>query len=1621
MSKAREHEHAHIIESITQLVAERLPADEVVLVQQFAHQYYAASLVEDLHDRAVEDLYGAMLSQWRLGRQRQPQQTLVHVYNPDVEQHGWQSTHSVVEVITDDAPFLVDSLSMLFVRKELKNHLIMHPVMRINRNTKGYIEQVCPRNPQVSQDQTADTLVEAVLHFEIDRQADEAILNQLKREIEEVLSDVRAVVEDWGPMRAKIKEIIPLVEAQTLPVTDEEKAESIAFLRWMENHHFTFIGFRSYDLVEEDGEDVLRIIAESGLGTLRKNRHAWGKNSRSFAHIPPALRKMARAHTLLIITKSTAVSTVHRPVHLDHIGIKRYNDEGEVIGEWRFLGLYGSAAYSARPLDIPILRHKVNYVLDRAGYPEAGHDRKALQHILDTFPRDDMFQFTEEELFEVAIGILQVRERHKLGLFMRRDLFGRFVTALVYVPRDRYDTGMRHRLQEILMRALEGLHCEFNIQLSESPLARVHFIIRTEPDKLIEYDTAELQRLMTEALVSWQDGLLTALHSEVGEARASHLYEQYGNAFPHAYHDDYTPRVAAQDILRLEGIDDPHPLAMHLYQPPEVENELLRFKVFGRKQATPLSDIMPMLERMGLRVLSARPYQIATRDNRQFWITEFDMLPAFGIDIDVLKVKDIFQQAFARICSGEMENDGFNRLVLAAELEWREVVVLRAMCKYLLQTRLPFSQAYMENTLAIHPTIARQLIALFRSRFSAQTEQTAEQLKAQVEAIETALEKVANLDEDRILRNYLHLLRAMLRTNYYQRDSRDQPKAYLSFKLDPRELPSLPEPKPMFEIFVYSPRIEGVHLRGGPVARGGLRWSDRREDFRTEILGLVKAQLVKNAVIVPVGAKGGFVAKQLPSGDDRDALMTEVVYCYKTFIRGLLDITDNLIEGQIAPPSDVVRHDGDDPYLVVAADKGTATFSDIANTLAQEYNFWLGDAFASGGSVGYDHKKMGITARGAWESVKLHFRELGIDTQTEPFTVVGIGDMGGDVFGNGMLLSRQIKLVAAFNHMHIFIDPDPDPETSFLERQRLFNLPRSAWSDYDKKLISKGGGVFSRRVKSINLSEEVRTLLGTEVKKATPNELIRIILQAPVDLLWNGGIGTYVKSSKEQHSDTGDRANDALRVNGEALRCKVVGEGGNLGFTQLGRIEYALHGGLINTDAIDNSGGVDCSDHEVNIKILLDQVVANGDMTLKQRNKLLAEMTDEVARLVLDHNYLQAQAISIAALQAPFLLSDHSRFIRRMEKEGHLHRKLEFLPNDEAIAEREAKEEGLTRPEIAVVIAYSKIRLFEELMASDIARDPYLSQELVSYFPKPIQAQFMRQMQQHPLMNDIIATQITNSLVNRMGGSFWTRTQETTGDHAADIARAYTVAREVFKIRPLWHEIEALDNQVDVNILLTMQIEARRLLDRATLWFLRNRRPPIAIAETIAQFSATTEIIAQQLTKLLQGDNRQTLCQQMRPYTAAGVSKRMALHIAGLEIWYASLDITEVANETETEVLCAAQMYFALYAKLDLHWLAQQIKLLPRLNPWQRKARTALLGELNSELRALTIQVLANSCHEQEISERINTWLLRNRSGVEHCHTVFEEIKAGGKTELAMLTVAMRELRALNQATESED
>ena len=1206
-----------LLDKVLARVREQLPEDRAPQAEEFVRQYYGWVAPEDLDGRSSIDVYGMAVAQWGFAGQRRPGESKVRVYNPVFEEHGWQSTHTVVEIVNDDMPFLVDSARTEINRQGYNVHLMLHPVIRVLRDRDGNLLEVFPPEPD-----TEDGVSESVIHVEVDRQTESSVLERLREGVEKMLADVRAAVEDWPEMRGKIGEIVEGIEEDPPPLEDDDLSETRAFLEWIQANNFTFLGHREYDLTEHDGEDALSSVEGTGLGILHSSVSK--PVSRSLSDLPPDVRRLARTPKLLNLTKANARSTVHRPSYLDYIGVKKFDAAGNVTGERRFLGLYTFSAYSASVFDIPLVRRKVRYVLERAGFPEGSHNEKDLVEILETYPRDELFQISKTELFDIVMGILHLQERQRVRLFVRRDTYGRFFSCLVFVPRDRYNTEVREKMQDILQHAFGGTNSEFNVRLSESVLARIHFIIYARPGEAPEYDAGEIEARLVEANRSWKDNLYDALIETCGEERGIELFHKYREAFSPGYRAGFLARTAVTDIQRIEALNSEEDIEMSLYHPLEESEDFLGFKLFRLGEQISLSKVLPLLEDMGVEVVDERPHEVRPAGSPAAWIHDFGLVHEARGELRTTAVRDSFQEAFARAWRKDIEADGFNRLVLRARLTWREISILRTYCKYLRQTHSTFSQDYMEDALVSNPHIARQLIELFKARLDPANRSTAEAESERLETeIETALESVVSLDEDRILRNFLNVTRATLRTNYYQTTPEGDPKPHLSFKLDSSSIPGLPLPVPRFEIFVYSPRAEGVHLRGGEVARGGIRWSDRREDFRTEILGLMKAQTVKNAVIVPVGAKGGFVVKQPPASGGREALMKEVVACYKTLIRGMLDITDNISGDAVVPPRDVVRYDGDDPYLVVAADKGTATFSDLANGIAKEYGFWLGDAFASGGSVGYDHKEMGITARGAWESVTRHFRELGLDTGSEEFSVIGIGDMSGDVFGNGMLLSRHIRLVGAFNHQHVFLDPNPDPEATFEERERLFDLPRSSWTDYDETLISEGGGVFARTAKSIPLSPQVRELLDIEAESLTPADLISAMLRAPVDLLWNGGIGTYVKASMETHAEVGDRANDVLRVDGNELRCRVVGEGGNLGFTQRGRIEYALGGGRIYMDAIDNSAGVDCSDHEVNIKILLDAVVEAGDMTTKQRNELLASMTEEVGDLVLRDNYQQ--------------------------------------------------------------------------------------------------------------------------------------------------------------------------------------------------------------------------------------------------------------------------------------------------------------------------------------------------------------------------------------------------------------
>ncbi|HEY8881660.1 MAG TPA: NAD-glutamate dehydrogenase [Roseateles sp.] len=1590
---------AERMNEVVKLVRARaLPEQREALVD-FVQRYFGQVDPEELAERQVADLYGAAVSHWSFARKRELGRAKVRVFNPTIGEHGWQSTHTIIEIVNDDMPFLVDSVTMEVNRHGLTLHLIIHPLMAVNRDAQGTLQGLA-----------ADGVHESLIHVEVDRIPEPARLDALAADVGRVLEDVRSAVAGWRPMRQRMLDIIDELQNQPPPLPAEELAEGQDFLRWLCDNHFTFLGYRRHGLASVDGQDVLTVVPDSSLGILHDVASL--DAVAAFAALPAEVRAQVRRPELLVVTKSTARSTVHRPGYLDYVAVKRFDAQGQVCGEERFLGLFTSTAYSANPADIPLLRRKVADVVLRAGLPPGGHAGKALINILETYPRDELFQTSNDELLQTAVGILHLGERQRFRLFVRRDPFQRFVSCLIYAPREHYTTELRQKWQAILLQAFNGSGSEFNVHLSESVLARIQMTVRTQPGRIPAFDVRELEARLVSAARRWDDDLKAALIDATGEARGIQLLRQFGSAFPVSYREEFEARAAVPDVELMTRLSDAEPMGMTLYRPLEAPPGHLRFKLLRRGEPLTLSASLPMLEHMGMKVLDEHPYRIAPQDSAPIWIHDFGLMT--DADVEVAALHQVFESAFAGVLRGDVEDDDFNRLVVAARLTAEQIVVLRAYAKYMRQIGFALSQSFIEATLAAHAGIAAQLARLFELRFDPAGGADSEaQAAEQVKAINAALEQVSNLSEDRVLRQYLALMLATTRTNFWTRDAAGQRRGFLSFKFDSSKVPGLPAPKPMFEIFVYSPRFEGVHLRGGRVARGGLRWSDRPEDFRTEVLGLVKAQMVKNTVIVPVGSKGGFVLKKAPPASDRDAFMKEGVACYQNYLRGLLDLTDNRVGDKIVPPPQVRRYDADDPYLVVAADKGTATFSDYANGISKEYGFWLGDAFASGGSVGYDHKAMGITARGAWESVKRHFREMGVDTQTTDFTVAGVGDMSGDVFGNGMLLSRHIRLLAAFDHRHIFLDPNPDAAASFVERERMFKLPRSSWADYDTGLISAGGGVHPRTAKSIPITPEVKQALGIEADAMTPTELVNAILKAPVDLIYNGGIGTYVKAATETHAQVGDRANDALRVNGGELRCKVFAEGGNLGCTQRGRIEYALAGGRINTDAIDNSAGVDTSDHEVNIKILLGLAVGEGELTDKQRNILLPQMTDEVAALVLRDNIFQTQVLSVTGHMAPQLMDAQARFMQYLEKAERLDRAIEFLPSNEEIADRRGKGLGLTSPERAVLLAYSKIWLYDELLSSTLPDDPWVSTALVRYFPSLLQDKFSGYMQRHPLKREIIATHVTNSMINRVGSTFVHRLLETTGARAFEIVRAYLLSREIFGMVSLWQGIEALDNKVADELQSRMLIDTSRQLERGTKWFLRSNRLIDDMGATIEHFTANVAKLAARLPQLLDADERARVDAAAASYVSGGVPRELAERVVTFGTLYATLDIAEIAGGARWPVELVAAIYFDLANRLGMPWLRDKITALPGDQHWQMLAKGAMLDDLWGLQRAITGAVLAGGGDHESPTALVEAWQASNGRTIERAEQLLGELRAVPAPDAAMLSVALRELRGL--------
>ncbi|MCA0201057.1 MAG: NAD-glutamate dehydrogenase [Proteobacteria bacterium] len=1576
---------------------------------RFITQFYRGSSPDELAARSPDALYNIALTAWDCFETRSPGKEKISIMEGEGDR-------SVVLIVNDDMPFLVDSVNAELERMDHSAMLLVHPILSLKRDANGRVESLGDTETDAS------GALESLMYIEIPK-VDFDMAERLKDNLHSVLSDVRLSVNDWQAMRREAAHFAADFDSARPGVTQEQSEEVADFLKWLHDDHFTFLGYRRFTFEGKGKNRILKIENAHSLGLLKKTQRMIFEGIADGAPLPPQFADFVDSPSALFVVKANQRSTVHRRVHFDVVAVKIFDAKGNVAGMHMFVGLFTADVYTNSPNFVPVLRRKIDRIRDRMGFRKHGHDGKALQNIMENLPRDELFESSDDYLLNTALGILHLQQRPRPTLFMRLDRFERFASILVFVPRDRFDTALRVTIGDILTRELDGRLSSFYTQVTDSPLARIHYIIATKPGRVPKVKTADLEERIAKAARAWSDELRAALIKTKGETEGTKLAEVFAHGFPASYRERFDTMVALHDIERICSCAEEKQVKIHVYQPPGATGGTVHIKIYNPATPIPLSDVMPVLENMGFKVIGEEPFHITPRGASTtggVWLHDFDMTISAKAPFALADVREEIEDSFCRVWAGEMESDGFNKLVALSDLAWREVTILRAYAKYLRQAAFPFSQAYIENAFAAHPKLARLLVDLFLTTFDpalnsgAKAKATATTIEGTRKEIGAALDGITNADEDRILRRYLNLIDCTLRTNFFQPFADGKPKWYISMKLDSQRIEELPLPRMNVEVFVYAPRVEAIHLRGGKVARGGIRWSDRREDFRSEVLGLVKAQMVKNAVIVPTGSKGGFVVKQPPATGGRDAFLAEGIECYKTLQRGLLDITDNVVNDKIVHPDKVVRRDADDPYLVVAADKGTATFSDIANGVSAEYGFWLGDAYASGGSAGYDHKVMGITARGAWECVKRHFREIGVDTQTQDFTCVGVGDMSGDVFGNGMLMSEHIKLQAAFNHLHIFIDPDPNPAKGFKERERLFKMPRSNWTDYDAKLISKGGGVFERSAKTIKLSAEMKTLLEINKAEATPTEIINAILRAKVDLMFFGGIGTYVKASDESNADASDRANDAHRINGHQIRAKVVGEGANLGMTQRGRIEAAKEGVRLNTDAIDNSAGVDCSDHEVNIKILLNGEMRKGKITLEARNKLLAEMTDEVAHLVLRDNYQQSQTISMMQHRAPALLDTQQRTMKLFERDGLLNRDIEFLPNDEEFQERLTAGRGLVRPELAVFLSYGKMWLYDKIVTSDLVDDPIVEEDLHQYFPAPLQKKFSGSIEKHKLRREIIGTVITNSFINRVGPSFINALMERTGMGPVDIARAYTVTRAAYGLRDLWTAIEALDNKVPAEIQLTMLWEVERMVVRSVLWMLRHCPIPMDMAATIKSLKPAVDTLRKSLKDLWSEEVARYVQRQANAYTAKGVPAELAHSVASLYRLAAANDVNAVTNATKQPLAAVAKMYFLVGQRFGLGGLRERTETFGTQSHWDRLAVSAAIEELFAHQTTITTRVLASAKGGKVTGAKaLDAWVDANKTRVDRFDQVLAEIKAADNISLSMLTVANRQLSAM--------
>jgi glutamate dehydrogenase len=1599
--------------------------------EAFLSQVHDDALAEDLERVSVADLAGLIVDFWGFGEDRPGDEILIRMRSA-VREDGSEMPRSVLEIIGRDRPFIVDSVMGEIGAQGLDVLAMFHPIIQARRGMKG------DRVAEGGRVQ-AESMIQVHLP-----PLDELSQRTLIEGVTATLMDVQVAVEDWADMRAQMDEAIAHLEQCTSRATPEELHEAMEFLRWIRNDHFAFLGCRVYDFdVNEDGSMADRspsVRSDTGRGVLRDpDRHVLRRGSEP-AVLTPAIESFLREPSPIIVAKANMKSRVHRRVYMDYIGVKRYRDDGAVIGEARFVGLFTAEAYDQSASQVPLIRRKVRRVLERAGKTPGTHNAKKLRNTVENYPRDELFQTDEDDLLEISLGILHLNDRPRTKLFIRRDQFDRFVSALLFVPRDRYNSKVREQAGELIRDAFGGRLSAYYPQFGDSPLARVHYIIGLEPFDHPEPDALDLERRVALLARTWEDDFETHVRRTGSDAIRMRA-QVYENAFAAGYRERYDPEEGLKDVIKIEGLGAENEIAVRAYRNGADADNVLRLKIYRLARPIALSRVMPVLENMGLHVIQEVGYPVNRRDvsgepEPAAHVHEFEMKAESLVGLDIAEIAEPLEDALLAIADQRAEDDGFNQLILSLGISWRDAAFLRTCARYRQQTGLDPSQAIQEEAFAANPEISRKLLELVRAKFDPSLGQSVDERKPAVDAIgadiREMLEGVASLDHDRVLRRILRLIEAVRRTNFYQRDDNGNPPPRISIKIASRELEELPLPKPYREIFVWAPHVEGVHIRFGPVARGGLRWSDRRDDFRTEVLGLVKAQQVKNAVIVPVGSKGGFYPKQLARTKSRDEWFEEGKRAYKDFIRGLLDITDNIVEDAVIPPENVVRWGDDDPYLVVAADKGTATFSDTANGLAEnEYDFWLGDAFASGGSAGYDHKKMGITARGAWESVKRHFREMGKDIQTEPFTVIGVGDMSGDVFGNGMLLSKQIRLVAAFDHRDIFIDPDPqDPERLWEERKRLFDAPRTSWQDYDKELISKGGGIFPRNAKTVPLTKEIRELTGIEADKASPAELIQALLRTESELLWFGGIGTYVKASTEQHWQVSDKTNDSLRIDAPDVGAKVIGEGANLGFTQAARIEFARHGGRVNADFVDNSAGVDSSDHEVNIKILLGPVVRGGALDRPGRDTLLESMTDDVADHVLRHNYDQTLALTLAENSSRADLDAHERFMSRLESKGQLDREVEGLPGTEQVRALKDLDQGLTRPELAVLLSYAKITLFDQLVASDVPDDGHFQSMLRNYFPGALHT-YEDGMGTHRLKREIIATILANDIINLGGPTFVHRAIDSTSSAVPTIARAFEAGRQVFGFRDLTHGINALDNAAPASVQMELHGEIIRLLRRQTYWLVRRSRvyedqKAQSIADVINTYKPGVDYLKAHVEDIISEHDQAGVKARQDHFVASGAPADLAHEVAKLRPLTSSSDVIDLAAQRAWPLDPAARLYHAIGARFAfdrLRGLGQEVSSEVH---WDRLAVRRLMEDFYASQHSFTASAmtfakeaggsLAKGVEEPSSAwaeELVEAWSAVNADEAARFDSGLTELEVSGAWTLSKLTIASTALREM--------